>query len=674
MSKLISALLCAVLALAGGAALAGPADTAAVNTAAGAAVPVADFFAYEKFSNALLSPDGRYIAIRVTPPSGRMRLVTMELATQKIAVAASFDDADIGNFYWVNDRRLVYSVVDRETGVGDTLYGPGLYAVDRDGTRFRQLVNRSNHFFRSDRTDELLLDWNTSFRSVIGDQRSDFIYVLQAKGRGPGALDYVRLLKLNTVTGHSTGVKAPDGAVTWGIDQAGEPRIVIAKDEGKRIVYTRDAAPGSDWKKLLDYDAYTGVGERFSPAFFGPDGTFYVRTRAKGNDKQALYTYDLTSGKLSDKPVFSLADYDFAGVPIIGGNKLLGIYYVGESPSVWWYDEKMKALQKTIDARLPGLINHLSVGRRSETPFVLITSWSDVQPLTTMLYNTETDQLTMLGESRPQIHAAQMSEMNLVHYPARDGLNIPAWLTLPKGHPGKNLPLVVLVHGGPYVRGEIWEWNREVQFLASRGYAVLQPDYRGTTGYGYKLFRAGWKQWGLKMQDDIADGAKWAIAQGIADPARICIAGASYGGYAVLMGLVNDPGLYKCGIDWAGVTDINLLYDGSWTYASDMSDEYKQYGMPTLVGDQVKDAAQLKATSPIEQAGRIRQPLLLAYGGSDLRVPLYHGKKFYSAIKDTNPNVEWVVYDEEGHGWALPKNNVDFWSRVEKFLDKNIGH
>jgi dipeptidyl aminopeptidase/acylaminoacyl peptidase len=265
-----------------------------------------------------------------------------------------------------------------------------------------------------------------------------------------------------------------------------------------------------------------------------------------------------------------------------------------------------------------------------------------------------------------------MGREDLVHYAARDGLKIPAWLTLPKGK-DKNLPLVVLVHGGPYVRGGQWGWDAEAQFLASRGYAVLQPEYRGSTGYGALHFRAGWKQWGLKMQDDIADGAKWAIAQGIADGKRICIAGASYGGYATLMGLVNDPDLYQCGIDWVGVTDIKLLYTGHWSFRDDLPDGWKQYGMPYLIGDLEKDADQFKATSPLEQAARIKQPLLLAYGAADQRVPLYHGTKFYDAVKATNKNVEWVVYEEEGHGWALVKNRVDFWTRVERFLNKSIG-
>jgi dipeptidyl aminopeptidase/acylaminoacyl peptidase len=265
-----------------------------------------------------------------------------------------------------------------------------------------------------------------------------------------------------------------------------------------------------------------------------------------------------------------------------------------------------------------------------------------------------------------------MGLQEAVRYKARDGLEIPAWLTLPHGL-RKNLPLVVLVHGGPYVRGGEWGWKADAQFLASRGYAVLEPEYRGSTGFGARHFRAGWKQWGLKMQDDIADGAKWAIAEGIVDPKRICIAGASYGGYATLMGLLNNPELFKCGIDWVGVTDIGLLYTGHWSFESDMSEGYKQYGMPELVGDMTKDAAQFKATSPLAQAARITQPLLLAYGGADRRVPIYHGRKFYDAVKVGNPNVDMVVYEEEGHGWYLPKNRIDFWTRVEKFLDRNIG-
>jgi dipeptidyl aminopeptidase/acylaminoacyl peptidase len=311
---------------------------------------------------------------------------------------------------------------------------------------------------------------------------------------------------------------------------------------------------------------------------------------------------------------------------------------------------------------------------RPETPWVLVESYSDTTPTTFLLFNTDTKDYRKIGSMRPRIKPDQMGHQQSLRYKARDGLEIPALLTLPPGVPAQKLPLVIMVHGGPFVHGNSWGWDAETQFLASRGYAVLEPAYRGSTGFGYNHFRAGWKQWGLAMQDDLADGAKWAIAKGIADPKRICIAGASYGGYAAMMGLVNDSDLYRCGINWAGVTDINLMYTGTWTNSGDISERYRQYGMPELVGDRVKDSAQLKATSPLLQASRIRQPVLLAYGGADRRVPIHHGKLFYDAIKQSNPDVEWIMYQSEGHGWNVRENQIDFWSRVEKFLNRNIGN
>jgi dipeptidyl aminopeptidase/acylaminoacyl peptidase len=175
------------------------------------------------------------------------------------------------------------------------------------------------------------------------------------------------------------------------------------------------------------------------------------------------------------------------------------------------------------------------------------------------------------------------------------------------------------------------------------------------------------------MQDDIADAAKWAIAQGYADPQRICIAGASYGGYATLMGLARNPELFKCGVEWVGVTDLALMYKDHWSFQSDMSAQWKQYGLPQLVGDPVQDAQQLADTSPVNLAARIKQPLLMAYGDEDRRVPIPHGRSFYAAVKAHNPDVELVVYQGEGHGWSLPKNRIDFWTRVEKFLNRHIG-
>lgn len=423
---------------------------------------------------------------------------------------------------------------------------------------------------------------------------------------------------------------------------------------------------------MASYDTFAGGAGAFKPLGFGPDGAMYVVANGK-SDKATLHSFDFKTGKPDPTPLVALEEFDFSGELLFTDTKLIGIRYLSDAYATVWLDEGMKKTQQQVDALMPNTINLISVARRAEMPWVLVDSYSDRQPHRYALFNTATAKLNPVGATQAQIKPAEMASQEMVRVKARDGLSIPAWLTIPQGAERKNLPMVVLIHGGPYVHGTSWGWSADAQFLASRGYAVLEPDFRGTKGYGMRYFRAGWKQWGLGMQNDVADATRWAIAQGIADPKRVCIAGASYGGYATLMGLVNDPDLYKCGINWVGVTDIGLMHTGDSSADNDFTDVYKTYGMPLLLGDPVTDAVRYKATSPLQQAARITQPLLMAYGGRDVRVPVYHGRKLYDAVKATNPAVEMVVYDDEAHGWRLLKNRVDFWGRVEKFLDQNIG-
>jgi prolyl oligopeptidase PreP (S9A serine peptidase family) len=484
-------------------------------------------------------------------------------------------------------------------------------------------------------------------------------------------VENVNLLKLNTVTGRTESVPRPGPTHEWWLDAHGRPALAMTVENNLETLHFLDPGTGA-WRKLFTGDVYLGGKDMFTPLGFAPDGNLYVTSNAH-RDKRALFAYDLAAGKLAAQPLVELEKFDFEGALVVGGGKLLGIRYTGDADGTTWFDPGMKAAQEAVDKLLPGHINILSVGVRSETPYVLVKCRSDRQPLVYLIYNRETGKLTKIGDSQPAIVPGQMAAQDLVQVKARDGLPIPTWLTVPNGRKGAKLPMVVLVHGGPYVRGREWEWHGDSQFLASRGYVVLEPEFRGSWGFGKTHFLAGWKQWGLKMQDDIADAARWAIAQGIADPQRICIAGASYGGYATLMGLIRDPDLYKCGIDWVGVTDIGLMYTGHWSADSDLSNAYKRYGMPNLVGDPVKDAAQLAATSPLRQAARVTQPLLLAYGGADARVPVYHGRQFYDAVSKTNQQVEWVLYPDEGHGWRLVETRLDFWGRVERFLDRHIG-
>jgi len=643
----------------------------AVSSPAPAAPPpIASFFSNPAFNGAMLSPNGRYLAAFTGARDRRDGLAVVDLTTMEAAMVAQFRDTDIGQARWVNNERLLFSTVDRTQGRRDVRFAPGVFAVNRDGKQFRQLAKRNEQFIRAGGDRDDMLPWHTFMLDQDGPQTGDDVYVTDAGIIAPGILVSQDLVRVNTRNGLSRPVDHPGTAQDWLLDHQGEPRLVETLDQNIQKIQYLDPVTGA-WRVLASFNAYTANKNSFSPLAFGPDGSLYVVANG-GQDLSALYQYDLKNNKLGQRLV-TLDGFDFQGHLVISNDKLLGVRVDGDAEGSVWFDPGMQALQQKIDARLPGLVNLVTPPKRPETPWVLVESYSDRQPRRFLVFNTETGKMSEVGNVAPAIKASAMGTRDLVQYTARDGLTIPAWLTLPPGSKDKNLPMVVLVHGGPFMRGDNWNWNANAQFLASRGYAVLEPEFRGSTGHGNAHFMAGWKQWGLKMQDDIADGTRWAIAQGTADAKRICIAGASYGGYSTLMGLINDPDLYKCGINWIGVTDIDLMYDSGWRYSSDMSAGWKQYGMPELVADQVKDAAQIQATSPLRRAAEIRQPLLLAYGGADVRVPLNHGIKFYDAVKKTNPNVEWVEYEEEGHGWALPKNRIDFWGRVEKFLDKQIG-
>lgn len=623
------------------------------------------FFQTSTFGGAELSPNGQLLAVRIGGKNSRIRLAVVDLRTMKSEVVASFAEPDVGKIRWVNDRRLVFDLTDLQVAQGDIDAAPGLFAVNADGGEFRQLVERVRFRLKAAHGQELL-PWNTFLHDGIGAQDSDEVFVVKPLELSDKKVDHLVLQRLNTRTGRVEDVDSPPHSVAWIVDGKGELRVAVTRDDKVGAIHVRDVASGT-WAKLVEYDPY--LGQHMTPRFMDPAGRLYVETR-NGQDKVAIYTFDLTARKLDGNPVLISDKFDLSAQYVATQQKLLGLRYTVDAEVPHWLDPELQAIQAAVDKALPTTVNRIAVPLRSEGKFLLINAYSDVLPGIYFLYDTQERKLLKVGSARPDIDPKSMSRMDMVRYPARDGLEIPAYLTLPRGAAKKGLPLVVLVHGGPYLRGGHWGWNPEVQFLASRGYAVLQPEFRGSMGFGDRHFKAGWKQWDLDMQNDIADGVQWAIAQGIADPRRICIAGASYGGYAVLMGLARDAALYRCGVNWVGVTDINLMYSVDW---SDVSDAWKLHGMPRLVGDPVKDAAQLKATSPIENAARIRAPLLMAYGDKDMRVPIVHGEKFRDAVKIHNPAVEWVVYDREGHGWRKLETRIDFWTRVERFLERNIG-
>jgi dipeptidyl aminopeptidase/acylaminoacyl peptidase len=351
--------------------------------------------------------------------------------------------------------------------------------------------------------------------------------------------------------------------------------------------------------------------------------------------------------------------------------RVIGAELVAEQSQTVWFDASLAALQKSLDAALPrGRQNHIICGNCVNNNFFVVASVSDQHPGEYFIFDKQNKKLMALGSRRPWIDPTQQAKQTFHWIKARDGLDLPLVITHPHGKDIKQkLPTVVLVHGGPWVRGARLQWNPESQFLASLGYRVVEPDFRGSLGYGESHFRASWKQWGLSMQDDLIDSLNFAVAQGMTDPQRVCIYGASYGGYAALMGPIAHPTNYKCAASLVGVTDIMLMFN---SVNSDMSRDAKQYTIPELLGDPVSDKEKLAKVSPLVRVSEIKVPILLAQGLQDRRVPREHADRFESQAKASGVSVKRLNYASEGHGFRFDHNKADFWKNLGEFLNQNI--
>lgn len=646
-------------------------------------IPVEHFFRKPSMRVPVLSPSGDKIAMLVPAKDGRIGLAVADVATpNKFVGVAQFDDGDVNDVYWVSDNRLVFDAVDLQKALGDQADGEGLYAVDADGRNYVQLIQRNwdeRRALSQTQNTRDPLKANHVFRSVLQDGSDDVLVMrYEVFDQRNGAIN-ATLLRLNTRTQgfrRAYGGDVPDGTSSYVMGPDHQLRLAIASD-GKRAqqVYWRESG-SSNWTDLGKQDLFQSEEATWSPVGVDQDNRLYVRAvdASSPGETTALFRYDIKRRKIEDKPVLSTPGFDVPDDALIfdrAAQRLIGLRYEQETTGVAWLDSGMRGIQAKVDAQLKSTNNLLGCSRCIDAEHLIVTAYSEVQPAVYFLYERATDKLTLIAQARPWIDSRQMAAQDFQRIKARDGMEVPVYVTKPKGK--GPWPTVVLVHGGPYLRGVEWRFSPSAQFLASRGYLVVEPEFRGSTGYGHTLFHAGWKQWGLKMQDDITDATRWAIDQGLADKDRIAIAGASYGGYATMMGLVREPELYKAGINWVGVTDIDLMYSIGWSDYMRPESPWVRYGMPVMIGDPSKDAEQLKATSPLQQAARIKRPVLMAYGGRDRRVPLPHGTKMRNALVDAgNKQVEWVEYEREGHGFMLTKNQVDFWSRVERFLAKHL--
>lgn len=628
------------------------------------------FFKNPSLTAPVLSPNGRYLAAQVSGANGRQRLAVIDLQTMgSPQVIAEFANADVAGHSWLNDERLVFRLANPQDG-GTRVLTPGLWAVDRDGSHQRQLI-LSNwgppKTLGPMRIKERQLELNWGQASGALEDNSDEVLVVRrhfADDPNPKGLAFARL---DTRTGKTSSVSSglPDKVVGWTNSARGELWTVSTNDKGRYQTYVRQ---GDGWRLWQENPTYEAT---ILPFWYAPEGPMLATDQHE--NYRAIFKVDPATLQRDAEPLLSAKGFDVDGSVQYDrqARKLLGIHYEIDADSTAWFHPAMKAFQADIDAKLPGSVNRISCGHCLSSPNLLVTASSDRHPPIHYLYRVADKQLVRFSTPDNDLQLQSMGQRDYHRIAARDGLPLPVLVTQPAGGVGKGShPTVVLVRGGVGSRNTHWAWEPVAQFLASRGYLVLEPEYRGSGGYGREHFRAGWKQWGLRMQDDLADTLDWAVRQGWADPRRTCIIGGGpYGGYAALMGAVTQGEAFRCAVSWGGVTDIAAMADMHWSY---MSEEWRVHGMKRLVADPATDSAQIRATSPLQRAQEIRLPLLLAYGGSDGYVPLKHGTDLKAALRK-DQELEWVVYPDETHRFASLPTRDDFWGRVERFLARHLG-
>ena len=634
-------------------------------------IPVESFFRRPEFTSMQLSPDAQKLAA-IVPRKGRGNLVVIDLAKNTRNVITDFSSIDVARVYWVDNQRLCIRVSDGQEVSGE-FTDRGTFCMDSDGENLRDFTRLGLPPGSQAARNRVI----SPLRRAV-DGSGKMIIAMRLRSR------YSQdLYRFDTRTGRYDILTddSPGDVLEWVLDWNDVPRVAVSQPEIRtasekniRTVWYRDG-DGGKWEKIHETEmvgSYQVAGD-FDPVAFDFDGrTLYVGA-SNGEDKDAIYAYDTKARKLGERVLrHPLIDLDGGLVFDRPGKKLLGLRYSAEMPSVVWLDPAMQRLQAAIDKALPKTVNVISLPEDSAER-ALVFAHSDRDPGTYYLLDRKKGAIEELARTREWLDPELMAERRFIQYPARDGMMIPAWITVPKGG-GKNLPLVVNIHGGPWVRGYSGiSWGRwpDAQFFASRGYMVLEPEPRGSLGYGRKHFSSSFRQWGQAMQDDITDGALYLAKEGLVDKSRMCLFGGSYGGYASAMGVVKDPDLWKCSIPFVAVTDLILFQTATY---SDMSfaTYFFQTDFKKMVGDSDADHDMFLRNSPARNAGRVKAAVLVAMGSSDVRVPQAHGDKFVSALRDAGKSVEYVVYNGEGHGFNKDENVFDFYHRVEKFLGENL--
>jgi dipeptidyl aminopeptidase/acylaminoacyl peptidase len=599
-------------------------------------IPLEDFFRNPETTAYDLSPSGELIAF-LKPVENRLNVFVQKKSGGDATQITHVTDRDIQGFFWKGEKYLAYIKDD----AGDENYH--VYVARSDGSGERDITPFEG--VKAQIIDDL------------EDQATDLIVGLNKRNR-----EIFDAYRLNVETGELELVaENPGNIASWKTDHDGNVRAATSTDGVNTSLLYRKTEH-DPWKPVLT----TNFKEVFSPKFFTFDNRNLYGISNIGRDKTAIIEFDLEHAR-ETRVLFETPEVDASGLYYSRKRKVItwGSYTTWKEERKY-FDPITEQLYKTLEQKLPGYDVHIISANRNEDVFIVRTI-TDRSLGSFYLFDFNSGELTKLADRNPWLKPDELVEMKPVSYTSRDGLTIHGYLTLPRGAAPTNLPVVVNPHGGPWARDE-WGFNPEVQFLSNRGYGVLQMNFRGSTGYGRKFWEAGFKQWGLSMQDDITDGVQWLIDRGIADSRRVAIYGGSYGGYAVLAGLVKTPDLYAAGVDYVGVSNL-------FTFLKTIPPYWKPFldMMFEMVGHPDKDKRLLEENSPALNADKIKAPLLVAQGANDPRVNIEESNQIVQALKKRGIDVEYIVKENEGHGFHNEENRFFFYEAMEKFLARHLG-
>lgn len=619
--------------------------SAVANAATGPTI--ADFAAHSALQNVKLSPSGEYIAAKVQFNNGP-GVAVIRLSDNKLTASKIFHkDEDFAGLWWIGPSRILVEPAVYEGG-SDVPHRTGmLLAINADGSG-----------------EQVLLPGGGA--RLISVPRNDPKHVIVEYNDPRDSRDTQFTMAYKVNLEHHVangGVAAPmTGYTEFLADDDGEVRYAVNETSARTNTFSRK--PGD--KEWTPVNAGPFENAHVYPLVLSSDGTRAYLSADAGTGRYCLFQQVLASGEISR--IACDENLDLSGLVFsFDGAKPIAAIFGGDGGRMLYLepDHPDSILLKRLQLSFPNQSVRVT-SRTDDGSKIIIAVMSDREPGSYYLVDTKSAKATLVGASHEAIYPDEMSERRPISFQARDGTVIHGYLTVPRGHDLKSLPLVVHPHGGPLGVQDTWLWDAESQLMANRSYAVLQVNFRGSSGYGQAFLDAGRQQWDGVMIDDITDGARWAIRQGYADPSRLCIYGASYGAYAALESAVREPDLYKCAVMMSGVYDLNLLrHDSDITNSRAGNEDFA-----ILIGNSKQ---QLSAASPINQLDRLKAAVFIAHGELDQRAPVSQAEALMKALEARRYAYEKLIKPDEEHGFYDVKNRVDFFTRLIAFLDRNIG-